>query len=236
MTDQPPGGQYPPMPSGSFEPPPGGFPPPAGAYPPPPPAGAYPPPPPAGAYPPPLPGGYPPPPPSAGGYAPPPPGPVIRGLPKEAYTSWFTRVLAFAIDAIPIVILGVIAGGVQGLASDRTCTPSGSSMVVCTEQISSVGALVAYVLGGLLPLAYVIWNFGYRQGTTGSSVGKSVMKFKVVSEASGLPVGFGMSLLREILHGVFDAMLLGIGYLFPLISAKRQTFTDKIVSTVCLPV
>src|SRR6516225_7957401 len=40
--------------------------------------------------PPPPPGGgdYPPPPPPAGGFAPPPPGPVIRGLPQRAYTSW----------------------------------------------------------------------------------------------------------------------------------------------------
>ena len=218
MTDQPPGGQYPPMPSGSFEPPPSGFPPPSGAYPPP------------------LPGGYPPPPPSAGGYAPPPPGPVIRQLPRDAYTPWFTRVLALAIDIIPIVILGFITGGIALLTTQQTCTPAGSSAEVCVGQISTSGAVLTDLFGGLLPLAYVVWNFGYRQGTTGSSVGKSVLKFTVVSEATGQPVGFGMSLLRQFLHGVFDTLLLGVGYLFPLISAKRQTFTDKIVSTVCLPV
>ena len=46
----------------------------------------------------------------------------------------------------------------------------------------SVRSLVAISRGRQSVLAYVVWNFGYRQGMTGSSVGKSIMKFKVVSE------------------------------------------------------
>src|SRR6185312_9317270 len=48
-------------------------------------------------------------------------------------------------------------------------------------------------LAGLLIRGYALWNFGYRQGTTGSSIGKGIMKFKVVSEATGQPLGFAMS-------------------------------------------
>ena len=54
-------------------------------------------PPPPGNYPPPPPGGYYPPPPP-GAYYPPP----QWALPKEAYTPWLTRVLAFLIDWLPI--------------------------------------------------------------------------------------------------------------------------------------
>ena len=43
----------------------------------------------------------------------------------------------------------------------------------------------------------MVWNYGYRQGTTGSSIGKSIMKFKVVSEITGQPLGFGMSVVRQ---------------------------------------
>ncbi len=44
-----------------------------------------------------------------------------------------------------------------------------------------IGQLVQWLLsvGGL---AYLVWNYGYRQGTIGSSIGKSVLKFKVVSD------------------------------------------------------
>jgi RDD family/Bacterial protein of unknown function (DUF899) len=81
---------------------------------------------------------------------------------------------------------------------------------------------------------YTIWNWGYRQGTTGSSLGKSMLKFKVVSEKTGQPIGFGMSTVRQITH-VVDGLFCYIGYLFPLWDAKRQTLADKIMNTVCLP-
>jgi uncharacterized RDD family membrane protein YckC len=93
---------------------------------------------------------------------------------------------------------------------------------------------------GLLALAYLatfaysIWNWGYRQGTTGSSVGKSVLKFKVVSEKTGQPLGFGMSIVRQLAH-VVDGAICYIGFLFPLWDPKRQTLADKIMATVCLP-
>ena len=37
----------------------------------------------------------------------------------------------------------------------------------------------------LVGLGYFVWNYGYRQGTTGSSIGKSLLRFKVVSENTG---------------------------------------------------
>ena len=165
--------------------------------------GSYPPPPPGGgSYPPPPPGGasYPPPPPSSGGYAPPPPGPAIRALPTESYTPWVTRVLAFIIDNIPAAVLIGIG-----------CARSGPhrATVVChrhhpvrrqpvlREPVHRHGTL-ALGLAWLVAVAYLVWNYGYRQGTTGSSIGKSVMKFKVVSEITGQPIGFGMSVVRQI--------------------------------------
>ena len=84
----------------------------------------------------------------------------------------------------------------------------------------------------------MIWNYGYRQGTTGSSIGKSIMKFKVVSEKTGQPIGFGMSIVRELIYLVATS-LVGIVWLiavlFPLWDPKRQTLADKIMTTVCLP-
>ena len=94
--------------------------------------------------------------------------------------------------------------------------------------------MLAQGLASLLILGYVIWNNGYRQGTTGSSIGKSVMKFKVVSETTGQPIGFGMSVVRQLAHFV-DAIICYVGFLFPLWDSKRQTLADKIMTTVCLP-
>ncbi len=193
--------------------------------------------PPSSSPPPPPPGGeYPPPPPRAGGYAPPPPGPAIRGLPPQAYTPWFTRVGAYIVDSLPFAgILGVGWLILQNTAETACLTSVSSYNVdqICATAYSSVGVTVMWgaVLVGLI---YLVWNYGYRQGTTGSSIGKSVLKFKVVSENTGQPLGFGLSVLRQIAH-LIDAVICYIGYLFPLWDAKRQTLADKIMSTVCLP-
>jgi hypothetical protein len=57
----------------------------------------------------------------------------------------------------------------------------------------------------------------------------------VVSEVTGRPIGFGRSVVRQLAH-VVDAIIVGIGYLFPLWDAKRQTLADKIMTTVVLPI
>ncbi|MGB8387743.1 RDD family protein [Mycobacterium sp.] len=223
MTDQPP-------PGGAFSPPPsspepsGGHEPPAGGQ-------EFPP---APA----TPGGsYPPPPPSSGGYAPPPPGPAIRALPTQDYTPWLTRVLAFVIDILPYAVVHGIGTAILLATQQTSCVTDVTQYDVnqfCATQNSTIGLLAQWA-ASVLGLFYLIWNYGYRQGTTGSSLGKTVMKFKVVSEVTGQPIGFGMSVVRFLAHFV-DAVICFIGFLFPLWDAKRQMLADKIMSTVCLPI
>ena len=222
MTDQPP------RPPGGYPPPP-----PGGGYHRPPPQGGYPPPPPRGYPPPPQQGGYPPPPAGAPGYPPPAPGPA---LPKEAYTPWFTRVLGYVIDVLPAAVLIGIGSGIAFGTADNQCTSSGGESdygVYCTSNMTAFGMIV-YILAYALVFAYWIWNWGYRQGITGQSIGKSVMKFKVISERTGQPIGFGLSIVRQLAH-IVDGAICYIGFLFPLWDAKRQTLADKIMSTICVP-
>jgi uncharacterized RDD family membrane protein YckC len=222
VTNPPPPGNYPPPPPGNYPPPPGG-----GYQPPPPP-------PPGG-------GGYPPPPSAQGGYAPPPVG-GGQALPQDAYTPWVTRVLAYLIDAIPVAIITGIGWVI--LLTTQECIDlneafgnygeyGGSfSGQVCGASTLGLSALWIFMLLGL---AFAIWNYGYKQGTTGSSIGKGIMKFKVVSEETGQPIGFGMSIVRQLAHAI-DGIICYIGFLFPLWDQKRQTIADKLMKTVCLPV
>jgi uncharacterized RDD family membrane protein YckC len=157
-------------------------------------------------------------------------------LPQSAYTPWITRVLASLIDFVPVVLILSIGFGVMLASSKTVCVSSDSQYdfgAECTGQASALG-VVAASLAGLLAFAFVIWNYGYRQGATGSSIGKSILNFKVVSERTGQPIGFGVSLVRQLAHTV-DNVICYIGYLFPLWDPKRQTLADKIMSTVCLP-
>ena len=174
--------------------------------------------------PPPPPGNYPPPPPPPGGYPPPPPQvAVIRRLRRrvavsrrhrpseatrrppprawhcrqEAYTPWLTRVLAWIIDYIPVLIIEGIGFGLLLGTQETACITDTSEYDLgefCATGASTIGQVSFVVFGDHIALAYVVWNLGYRQGTTGSSIGKSIMKFKIVSEKTGQPIGFGMSI------------------------------------------
>ena len=222
MTEQPPGpppGNYPPPPPGSYPPPP-------------PPQGGYAPPPPQGGYAPPPPGA---------GYAPTPVGQPFPQLPQTAYTSWFTRVVAWLIDYIPAYVIFGIGWGVLAATQETACVTDSSDYNLgefCATGASTTGQ-TAVAVSAILALAFVVWNLGYRQGATGSSIGKSIMKFKVVSEKTGQPIGFWLSLVREMLYLVASYVCLGIVWLvavlFPLWDAKRQSLADKIMTTVCLP-
>ena len=178
----------------------------------------------------PPPGNYPPPP-GGAGYPPAGYGAVpgaVDNLPQEAYASWGVRVVAYVIDLLPVWVLYGIGFGIQmsDFATTR-CVPG-----ECTGP--SPMAPLVYFAVWLLALVYQLWNRGYRQGTTGQSIGKSAMKIKLVSAETGQPIGFGMAFVRDIAH-IVDAIICYVGFLFPLWDAKRQTIADKMISTVVLP-
>ena len=144
---------------------------------------------------------------------------------------------AFIIDILPYLVVVGIGTGIMFATQQSSCVTDITQYDVsqyCSSQPSLIGQLAQW-LGTLTGLAYLIWDYGYRQGTTGSSLGKSVMKVKVVSETTGQPIGFGMSVVRQVAH-IVDAIICYIGFLFPLWDAKRQTLADKIMTTVVLPI
>ncbi len=136
------------------------------------------------------------------------------GSPQLA--DWGLRVGAYLIDwGIPAVIC--IVGVLIGTAVSNTSRGLGALFTVTG------------VLGGL---AFALWNL-VRQGNTGQTIGKTGLNLRLVREADGRYVGAGMSILRQIAH-VVDNLACYIGWLWPLWDVKRQTFADKIMSTLVI--
>jgi uncharacterized RDD family membrane protein YckC len=201
-----------------------------------------PPPPPQdpGAYPPPPPGAYPPPPPGA---YPPPPGPAAGQLPGGNFETWLKRVGAYLIDSI---LLGIIVGigyaiaigtadkGLEEISYGDPYKGGGVTYADATIAYSGVG-VAALTIFGAAGIAFWIWNWGYKQGTTGSSIGKNLLGLKVLGIATGQPIGFGLSVVRQIAH-ILDGFICNLGYLLPLFTAKRQTIADLLLKTVVVPV
>lgn len=169
-----------------------------------------------------------------------PPVRAVGDLPTHAYASWLRRVGAALIDSVPVAVLFGIC--ITILVSTRTCIEYpvdglGTADDPFLQESCGATAVGQWAFALFVPLVIVVllWNYGYRQGTTGSSLGKSVLKIKVVGEATGGPIGFGRSTSRQLLHIVVDGLLCNVGYLFPLFDRKRQTLADKLVKTVVLP-
>ena len=88
------------------------------------------------------------------------------------------------------------------------------------------------MIGAVTTLAFFVWNICIRQGRTGATIGKSVLAIRLVN-ADQQPIGPGWAFLRNILHIVdqLPCACLPLGYLWPIWDDKKQTFSDKIMST-----
>src|ERR671915_174283 len=159
--------------------------------------------------------GQPPAAPAAGGYVPDQAGYYMG----RALANWPQRVGAYLIDyliaAIPAFLAVILFSG-----TDPGETPSAGASVV---------AFLLY----LVSLGIWIYNRAIQQGRTGQSWGKQVLNLRLVRMADGQPMGGGMAFVRDLAH-IVDALPCYIGFLFPLWDARRQTFADKIVSTVVI--
>ena len=136
----------------------------------------------------------------------------------QSYAHWVKRVGAYLIDSLLTTVASIptfIGGAILG-----------------NDDTSAIGVVLT-VVGYALAIAVFVWNTCIRQGRTGYSIGKGVLGIKLIKFDTGQPIGAGMSFLRQIAH-IVDALPCYIGYLWPLWDSKRQTFADKILSTVVI--
>jgi uncharacterized RDD family membrane protein YckC len=119
--------------------------------------------------------------------------------------SWGQRVGASTIDAVLLLAVPLVA------------------IVTNSAALMLIGSA----------LYFGLWlSFMSQQGWTGQTPGKKALKIKVIREADGEYTGFGVAVLRSILHHVLDGAFCGLGYFWPLWDKRRQTFADKILATV----
>lgn len=122
----------------------------------------------------------------------------------SAFASWGRRVGGYVIDFLIVVVPSAIIGGIVGSAS-----------------VDRVLSLIGWLI-----LSFLV-------GSTGRTPGMAAVGIKLVRDRDGRPLGGGMGIVRWICH-IIDTIAILIGWFWPLWDAKRQTFADKIVSTVVL--
>ncbi|MFE3170807.1 RDD family protein [Amycolatopsis sp. NPDC059090] len=148
-----------------------------------------------------------------------PPGQQAPGYPQpygpaRVYADWGRRAGAYLIDFAPLL------GGIV--------------LALLVSMASGVAGTIVYLLAILGNLAWTVFNRWINGGNTGQSLGKRIVGIKLVSEATGEPIGAGMAFVRDLAHAL-DSMAFALGYLWPLWDDKAQTFSDKILSTIVVP-
>ncbi|MGW5292343.1 RDD family protein [Streptomyces bacillaris] len=131
------------------------------------------------------------------------------GMPQLAH--WGLRAGGLIIDGLVIGLPYGILVGIGGAMGD------------------AAGGIIA-LLGVLLMIGLAIWQL-YQEGTTGQTIGKKAVGIRLLREADGRPLGFGMAFVRRLAH-FLDSIACYIGWLWPLWDEKKQTFADKVCSSV----
>lgn len=134
---------------------------------------------------------------------------------------YFRRVLALFVDAL---FVGIPTGFLVGVGAGLLFTDDGNTIGV-----------LPLILGIIWPFAAWVWNKIVREGRTGQSLGKSVMRIVLVSAEDGSPIGPGKAFIREILAGVLGSVTAGlftlVDLLFPLFDSRNQRVVDKMLDT-----
>lgn len=100
-------------------------------------------------------------------------------------------------------------------------------LVLLAVNLGAIGFLIQLLLG----IGYYVWF----QSRTGQTLGKKVMKIKVVN-ASGATPSIGTFALRELLGKLVSVLILYIGFLMVAWDSKKQGLHDKIASTYVVKV
>jgi uncharacterized RDD family membrane protein YckC len=91
---------------------------------------------------------------------------------------------------------------------------------------------VANIVGTLLGLAYYTY---FEGGATGQTLGKRALGIRVIDFRGGGAIGYGRGLLRYVAR-ILSTIPLGLGYFWMLWDKEKQTWHDKIATTVVVPV
>jgi uncharacterized RDD family membrane protein YckC len=131
---------------------------------------------------------------------------VEAGVYGGARAGWWRRFAAALIDGIIVAIVGTILA--------RTLGPVGS----------------------VLALALYISYYAYFEGSaSGQTVGKRGMGIRVYDLRGRGPIGFGRGVGRYFAR-ILSAIPLFLGYFWMLWDGEKQTWHDKLVGTVVVPV
>jgi uncharacterized RDD family membrane protein YckC len=136
---------------------------------------------------------------------------------KLNYAGFVDRLIAYIIDSLVVVVPLFVAYVIL--------------FILAITIRSTALAILSMVIPILIGIVIAIYNNIYLIATKGASIGKKFMKLKVVDLGGKYPIGYGRTLLREIVGKFVSGIILCLGYLLIIIDEKKQGLHDKIAGT-----
>jgi uncharacterized RDD family membrane protein YckC len=190
--------------------------------------------------PPPPPGSIPPPPPS---FAPPPPGYQAYGTPtpQRAYATFGARLGGWLIDAVILCLLfipaivALVAGPTEiepcSVDSSGDITIGGELNALCEGPTNGTIAL-ALLLGLAAVVAMVLYQVKLIGGPSGATWGMRAVGIRAVDANTGGPIGAGRAFGRMLFASFISGAVVYLGYLWNIWDKQKQTWHDKVTTTV----
>ncbi|HEX3618411.1 MAG TPA: RDD family protein [Solirubrobacteraceae bacterium] len=88
------------------------------------------------------------------------------------------------------------------------------------------------VIGIVIAISYYVVLEG---GPRGQTLGKQMMKIRVIDTDTGHPIGYGRAFVRYI-GRILSAIVILLGYLWMLWDTERQCWHDKLASDYVVPI
>lgn len=147
--------------------------------------------------------------------APPPPAYVPPGAGGRITdrASFWQRLVAWIADALILGAVGFLVSALFGNPGFYDRDPAGTGL--------------NFIIG----IAYYVYFHGSPSGQT---IGKKVMSIRVVTFQEGSSIGYGRAALRY-LGAILSSIPCGLGYFWMLWDREKQTWHDKIASTIVVP-
>jgi len=132
---------------------------------------------------------------------------VAAGGPSGPRAGFWSRVGAYLLDSILLAIV------------------NGILFVV-------VGRAAQLALGLIIGIAYFVY---FKGGPTGQTLGKKALGIRVIDFSGGGPIGYGRGFVRYI-GKILSSIPIGLGFLWMLWDKEKQTWEDKLATSVVVPV
>lgn len=96
-------------------------------------------------------------------------------------------------------------------------------------------AVLGFGLGTAVGIVVGLGYYAYLEGSpSGQTVGKKVMNIRVVDFLGGGPIDPGRALIRYLAR-ILSSIPCGLGYFWMLWDSEKQTWHDKLSTTVVVP-